>query len=55
VLNASAGLLVPFFPSDAKNKGLNNSTIGSIYAMHPLSGFIISLFSYVIIKNIGRK
>ena len=41
--NSGYAIVIPLFPPLANSKGINSSTIGYIFCLYPVGGFIVSL------------
>lgn len=48
-------VLAPFFPHEARKKGINDSTIGLIFGIQPIIASICSPIIGMILAKAGRK
>ena len=48
-------VLSPFFPGEAKDKGVNNTMVGLMFGIQPLVASICSPILGMILFKVGRK
>lgn len=50
--NSGYAIVIPLFPPLAASKGIDASTIGYIFCLYPVGGFIVSL---ILGQNMSNK
>lgn len=48
-------VIAPFFPTEARKKGVSNFQVGLVFTAMPLASFLMSPIVGHFLKNIGRK
>ena len=48
-------VIAPFYPIEAKRKGISNFQVGIVFTSMPLAAFIVSPLVGHFLKNIGRR
>lgn len=54
-INAANSVLAPFYPTEAKSKGVSPALIGVVFSTHPICSFFFSLLLGKMMKFWGRK